>query len=263
MKPVYVDQLPVFSQTILALAPTLLPYSACRSFLLSLTHPSLRESYLTAMRLEVLWLGQRYLKKNFVHQGIDQIDPEETYVITSLHYGQWGMYPASLYQQTGISSQMIISGRNRKPNSRPSHFWKKFGHLKQGLSGYPGRYSTDSFFQHVGQLKQGISQIAILDVREQGLRQQELATSFMDGPFYLPATVPLLARRAKVKILPYLGYFHAATGQHRVQWFAPISPHRNNTQTLQTLVDLFQPTFASHPEFYFNDLAWMRTPFQG
>ncbi|MDT8407008.1 MAG: hypothetical protein RQ715_07135 [Methylococcales bacterium] len=263
MKPIYVDQLPVFSQNLLALAPRLLPYPACRTLLLSLTRPSLRESYLTAMRLEVLWLGQRYLKKNFVHQGVDQIDPEETYVITSLHYGQWGMYPASLYQQTGISSQMIISGRNRKPNSRPSHFWHQFGHLKQGLSGHPGRYSTDRFFQHVSQLKQGINQVTILDVREQGLQQKELATDFMGEPFYLPATVPLLARRAQVRILPYLGYYDSATGQHRVQWFAPVSPAPDNAKTLQALVDLFQPTFARHPEFYFNDLAWMRTPFQG
>ncbi len=256
----FVDRLHPKRQELLARIPGFLPYPAARRLLIRrAAGDSDRDEYLASMRLEVLWLGRRYLKRNFTHRGVENIDPERTYVITSLHFGQWGMYPASLFQQRGIASQMIMTGRNMPAGSPESYFWKTFGHRKQILSGHPGSYSTDGFFTHARRLEQGISQISILDVREHGLPQKEVAVNFMGGPYYLPRTVPLLARRAGVDILPYIGYYDVNIRRHRVQWFPPVSPQAGVEETLQRLVDCFEPTFSQHPAYYFNVLEHFRT----
>jgi hypothetical protein len=96
------------------------------------------------------------------------------------------MYPASLYQQHGIGSQMVMTGRNHVPGSPITYFWERFGHAKQHLSGYPGRLSTESFYSHVAQLKSGISQIVILDVREHGLPQKEFNCNLWGAPTIYP-----------------------------------------------------------------------------
>jgi lauroyl/myristoyl acyltransferase len=254
-----VDSLAVWKQRILALAPVFLGYPVARDLMLKLTQPTdPREIYLASMLLEVVWLSETYLKRNFIHSGADAIDPEEPFVITSLHFGQWGMYPASLYQQSGVASQMIITGRNQRPDSPVSYFWHRFGHLKQHLSGYPGRYSTEGFFKHKQKLESGISQIVMLDVRERGLPQKELALEFAHGPYYLPRTVPLLARRAKARILPYIGYYDIDSEKHKVTWFPPLSAKSSDKSTLQEILELFEPVFTSHPEFYFNVLSDFR-----
>ncbi len=260
--PLYVDALSPRRQRMLGLLPLILPYRPCRNLFLKLTAPGgAHEAYLTSMRLEVIWLSPRHLRRQFLHHGTEHIDPAETYIVTSLHYGQWGMYPASLYQQQGIASQMVISGRNRRPDSNQSYFWKRFGHDRQHLSGYPGRFSTDTFFQHVNQLKQGISQIVILDVRERGLAQKEISVPFLGAPLFLPRAVPLLAKRAGVRILPYLGFYDPAAGKHRVEWFPPVAYRGDDTATTAAVLRHFEPLFQEHPEFYFNDLASFRRPF--
>ncbi|MEL0585625.1 MAG: hypothetical protein AAES65_12205 [Candidatus Thiodiazotropha sp. (ex. Lucinoma kazani)] len=262
MAKFYVDTLAIWKQRFLPLLPRIVGYPTARKWLLAVSSPAdARDAYLAAMRLEVVWLSKQYLKNNFIHTGIEYINPEEAYVITSLHFGQWGMYPASLYQQRGINSQMVMTGRNNLPGSPIAYFWHRFGHEKQYLSGYPGRLSTDSFYSHAQQLKSGISQIVILDVREHGLRQKELAFNFMGGDYFLPRTVVLLARRAKVKILPYLGYYDVEKKKHQVQWFKPINPGQSDTAAIQLILDNFEPLFLEHPELYFNVLEHHRQPF--
>lgn len=258
----YVDSMDIWKQRLLPLLPGVISYPLARKLLLSLANPiDPRDAYLAAMRLEVVWLGAAYLKEHFAHFGVEQIDPDESYVLTSLHFGQWGMYPASLYQQYGIGSQMVMTGRNHPQGSPITYFWERFGHKKQHLSGYPGRLSTESFFSHVQQLKSGISQIVILDVREHGLPQKELKLSFMGGDYYLPKTVALLAKRAKCRILPYMGYYDETQRRHNVQWFKPIDSVGSEAGVLQQILDLFEPLFSQHPEFYFNVLESHRRPF--
>jgi lauroyl/myristoyl acyltransferase len=87
-----------------------------------------------------------------------------------------------------------------------------------------------------------------------------VAVDFMGGPYYLPKTVPLLAKRARVSILPYIGYYDLQQGKHRVSWFPPIPPRQRDSDTLQAIMACFQPTFERHPEFYFNVLEHHRTP---
>jgi lauroyl/myristoyl acyltransferase len=252
----------IWKQRLLPLLPRMISYPHARSLLLAISKPAdERDAYLAAMRLEVVWLSADYLKANFDHVGIEQIDPAEPYVMTSLHYGQWGMYPASLHQQYGISSQMVMTGRNNIPGSPVAYFWQRFGHKKQYLSGYPGRLSTENFFSHVTRLRAGVSQVVILDVREHGLAQKEVELMFMGGTYYLPKTVVLLAKRAGCRILPYIGWYDAGKKRHKVTWFKPISVARPETATLQQILDLFEPTFSQHPEYYFNVLESHRRHF--
>ncbi|MEJ2404300.1 MAG: hypothetical protein P8171_08430 [Candidatus Thiodiazotropha sp.] len=258
----YVDTIPIWKQNLLSILPYTISYPIARSLLLRLSQPiDERDAYLASMRLEVVYLGAQYLKRNFIHSGVEAIDPNETYVVTSLHFGQWGMYPASLYQQYAIGSQMIMTGRNNLPGTPFAHFWQKYGHARQTLSGFPGRLSTESFYAHARRLEAGISQIAIMDVREHGLHQKELRLDFMDGAFYLPRTVAVLARRAKVRILPYIGYYDSVLKKHRVFWFSPISADRSDSRTMQSVLDLLEPVFRERPEFYFNVMANHRAPF--
>lgn len=218
------------------------------------------EAYLTQMRLEVFWQNPKHLKTCFIHSGVEHIDPHETYVISSIHFGQWGMYPASLNQQFGIRSQMVASGRNRTPNSRSDHFWYHHGQKPQVLSGYPVCYSTDSFYEQLGRLHEGRNLVVILDVREKGLVQRELRTEFCGGPYFLQRSAPLMARRAKVRILPYFGFYDSRAGKHRVRWFPPVTPQRDDRATLQSIVAMFEPLFAARPEMYFNVLEFHRHP---
>ena len=258
----YVDSMDIWKQRFLPVLPHIIGYPTARKLLLALSAPTdSRDEYLAAMRLEVVWLSQRYLKSRFTHFGIEHIDPDETYVITSLHFGQWGMYPASLYQQFGISSQMVMTGRNNFPGSPIAYFWQRFGHQKQVLSGYPGCLSTDGFYSHARQLQSGVSQIVIMDVREHGLRQKELELNFMGGPYFLPKTVALLARKAKVRILPYIGYYDVNKKRHQVYWYEPIEPGQSDRSTLQSVLDRLKPTFSDHPDFYFNVMDSHRQPF--
>jgi lauroyl/myristoyl acyltransferase len=262
MAKFYVDTMSVWKQRLLSLLPTIVSYPFARRLLLAVSDPiDERDAYLAAMRLEVVWLSAAYLKENFDHIGGEAIDPAEPYVMTSLHYGQWGMYPASLYQQCGIGSQMVMTGRNHPPGSPITYFWERFGHNKQYLSGYSGRLSTENFFSHVKQLRSGVSQIVILDVREQGLPQKELELKFLGESYYLPKTVALLAKRAGCRILPYIGYYDHEKKRHQVIWFSPISPAGSDSETLQRILDLFEPIFSRHPEFYFNVLESHRRPF--
>jgi lauroyl/myristoyl acyltransferase len=252
----------IWKQRLLPLLPGIVSYPLARRMLLAASKPlDQRDAYLAAMRLEVVWLSADYLKANFDHIGLDEIDPDEPYVITSLHYGQWGMYPASLFQQHGVGSQMVMTGRNHPTGSPVTYFWERFGHKKQHLSGYPGRLSTESFYSHVKQLKAGVSQIVILDVREQGLAQKEVELSFMGDAYFLPKTVPLLAKRAGCRILPYIGCYDPEKKRHKVTWFKPISADRSEVQVLQQILDLFEPSFSLHPEYYFNVLESHRRPF--
>ncbi len=201
----------------------MLPYRPWRSLFLKLNDPGdAQEAYLTSRRLEAIWLSPRHLRKPFIHRGTEHTDPAETYVVSSLHYGQRGMHPASLYQQPGIASQVVISGRNRRPDSSQSYFWKRFGHDRQPLSGHPGRFSTDTLSQHVNRLKLGIRQILILDLRERGLAQKEIRVPLLGAPLFLPRTLPLLAKRAGVRIVPYRSFYGPAAGRHRVEWFPPV-----------------------------------------
>ncbi|MEW8467250.1 MAG: hypothetical protein AB2637_01920 [Candidatus Thiodiazotropha sp.] len=259
----YVDSMDIWKQRLLLpLLPGIVSYPFARKLLLAFSRPiDRRDAYLAAMRLEVVWLGADYLKKNFVHYGAEEIDRNEPYVMTSIHFGQWGMYPASLYQQYGISSQMVMTGRNHPHGSPITYFWERFGHNRQHLSGYPGRLSTESFFSHVQQLRSGISQIVILDVREHGLPQKELGLRFMGGDYYLPKTVVLLAKRARCKILPYLGYYDVEEKRHKVYWFEPIAPDGSDREILQLILDRYEPLFSQHPEFYFNVLESHRNAF--
>lgn len=259
--PLYVDALSPRRQRLFGLLPLVAPYPICRKIFLRLTAPpDAHSAYLTSMRLEVIWLSAKHLRNHFIHRGVERIDPGETYIITSLHFGQWGMYPASLYQQYGIPSQMVISGRNRRPDSNQSYFWKRFGHDRQHLSGHPGRFSTDTFYQHVDQLKKGISQIVILDVRERGLVQKEVGVPFLGAPLYLPRTVPLLAKRSGIRILPYFGCYDPALGKHQVNWFPPVEYRQDDATTLELILRNFEPLFRAHPEFYFNHLPSFRHP---
>lgn len=247
---------------LLPLLPAIVSYPTARRLLLALSRPTdQRDAYLAAMRLEVVWLAATYLKRNFLHLGTEEIDPAEPYVITSIHFGQWGMYPASLFQQYGIGSQMVMTGRNHQQGSPVTYFWERFGHNRQYLSGYPGRLSTESFYSHVEQLKSGVSQVVILDVREHGLAQKELGLRFMGGDYYLPKTVVLLAKRAKCRILPYIGYYDVEEKRHKVYWFKPIAPVGRDTEILQSILDQFEPHFSRHPELYFNVLEGHRRPF--
>jgi lauroyl/myristoyl acyltransferase len=252
----------IWKQRLLPLLPGMISYPFARRLLLAASKPvDQRDAYLAAMRLEVVWLSAGYLKSKFDHIGVETIDPGEPYVMTSLHYGQWGMYPASLYQQYGVSSQMVMTGRNHPPGSPITYFWERFGHKKQYLSGHPGRLSTESFFSHVKQLKSGVSQIVILDVREHGLPQKEIELAFMGGAYYLPRTVVLLAKRAGCRILPYMGSYDPVKKRHKVTWFKPISAAGSEAETLQQILDLFEPSVSQHPEFYFNVLENHRRPF--
>jgi lauroyl/myristoyl acyltransferase len=258
----YLDTMAIWKQRFLPLLPPTVGYPLARRLLLNISKPvDPRDAYLAATRLEVVWLSADYLKANFDHIGVEAIDPKEPYVMTSLHFGQWGMYPASLYQQYGISSQMVMTGRNHPPGSPITYFWERFGHKRQHLSGHPGRLSTESFFSHVRQLKNGVSQIVILDVRESGLPQKEVELGFMGDAYYLPKTVVLLAKRAGCRILPYIGYYDPEKKRHRVTWFKPIPVGRSEAATLQHLLDLFEPVFSQHPEYYFNVLESHRSAF--
>ena len=259
-----VDQLSPSRQAGLSLLSHLVPYRWARRLLLRSGGPmEPREAYLAWIRLEVFWFRATYLKRRFEHTGTEYIDPGEPYLITSLHFGQWGMYPASLNQQYGIKSQVIASGRNRNINSSSDHFWYRYGQLPQLMSGYPVCYSTDSIYAQLDRLRSGRSLVMIADVRERGLRQRETEVDFLGEPFFLQRTVPLLARRARVRILPYLGHYDVASGRHRVRWFEPISTGRRDQETLQRIARLFEQGFSAHPEQYFNHLPFHRQPFQG
>jgi lauroyl/myristoyl acyltransferase len=83
----------------------------------------------------------------------------------------------------------------------------------------------------------------------------------MGDAYYLPKTVPLLAKRAGCRILPYMGCYDPETKRHKVIWFKPISAGASETEALQQILDLFEPIFSRHPEYYFNVLESHRLPF--
>jgi len=262
MPDILVDHLPPHQQRLISLLPKLLPYRLANWGFTRLTKPSgPREAYLASMRLEVFWLNPAHLKHEFVHRGVDHIDPAEPYVMTSLHFGHWAMYPASLNQQYGIKSQVVASGRNRMINGNTDHFWYYYGHRKQYLSGHPPAYSTDSFYEHVKRLRSGRSLVVIADVREQGLAQKETAVDFLGAPFYVQRTVPLLARRAGARILPYVGHYDDKLHKHLVTWFPPLSAAADDQRTLQQIMALLEPEFSAHLHQYFNVLDSHRQPF--
>jgi len=248
-------------QGILSIAPRVVPFHLARRIMFKLSRPaSAREVYLSSMILEVLWLNQWHLKHCFRHVGVEQLDPQETYIFTSLHFGHWGMYPASLFQQTGIASQMVATGRNQDRSTNRGKFWYRYGHQKQHLSGYPCCYSTDGVFSHIDKLKKGVSLTVVPDAREQGHFQKELPVTLNGGPFYLQRTIATLARRARVRIVPYIGYYDAAQRKHVVNWSAPISPGSDDKKTMQRIANHWQPVFSTREHLYFRPLEGRRVP---
>jgi lauroyl/myristoyl acyltransferase len=254
-----IDLQPPWVQRAFSLLPGVVPYALARRLSQRLAPADApRDAYLAAMSLEVLWLNRWHLRHCFEHAGVGHLDPRETYVFTSLHFGHWGMYPASLYQQHGIASQMVATGRNQDRTTPRGHFWYRYGHLRQHLSGYPCCYSTDGVFAHLRRLRSGRSLTVVADVREQGLPQTEVAVDFLGGPFYLQRAVPLLARRAGVRIVPYIGYYDAAAARHRVTWFPPLRPSHDDGETLQALAALWEPVVRGRESCYFNVLKGRR-----
>jgi lauroyl/myristoyl acyltransferase len=244
--------------------PPKIPFRWARPFLARiLTSDDPHQAWLRVMEAEVLWLNRRHLRKDFMHAGIEGIDPARAHVFTTLHFGHWGMYPASLYVQYGISSQMVASGRNIDRSTPRGHFWYEYGHRRMDLSGFPACYSTEGIFRHLERLRRGINLTVVMDVREHGLAQAEARLDFLDGPLYVQRSAALLARRAGVPIVPYLGWYDAAARCHRVRWLPPMAVRRRPEDTLQEILDLFGPTFAAHPEQYFNDLPYHRQPLGG
>lgn len=213
-----------------------------------------RIRYFQYLQLELLWFRRRFLLRHFLHQGVERIDPAETYLLTSLHFGNFCMYGASLNQQRGIASRTVASIRNLEPGTRVSRFWVRYSHLPQILSGYPVCHSTDTPFQHIERLNRGVSLNMLMDPREQGFEPREHTVDFLERPLRLQRAVPLLARRARVRILPYIGYYDRAIGRHRVTWFPPLAAVRNDRDTLQGIVSLFEEVVAAHPTQSFNVL---------
>lgn len=261
MSGIRIDLQPPLMQSAISLLPSFVPYRWARRALLRLAPPATpRDAYLAAMVLEVLWLNRWHLRHCFQHSGVDQLDPAETYLFTSLHFGHWGMYPASLYQQYGIASQMVATGRNQDRTTPRGRFWYRYGHLRQHLSGYPCCYSTDGVFAHVARLREGRTLTMVADVREQGLVQKEVAVEFLGGPFHLQRAVPALARRARVRIVPYIGFYNPEIGRHEVTWFAPQTPARDDGVTLQRLATQWEQVVRGRESMYFNVLHAHRHP---
>ena len=255
------DELSPGRQRLLSFAPRVIPFRLARSALFRLYPPqSAREVYLSSMVLEVLWLNTWHLKHCFIHQGVERLDPQETYIFSSLHFGHWGMYPASLFQQHGIASQMVATGRNQDRTTNRGHFWYQYGHQRQHLSGHPCCYSTDGAFAHVRKLKSGISLTVVPDAREQGIYLKELPVNLNGAPFYLQRSVATLARRSGVRIVPYIGYYDAGSRKHRVQWSEPISPDPDDQKTLQRMMDCWEPVFSARAHNYFRPLDGRRVP---
>ena len=256
-----VEELSPFSQQLLSVAPRFVPFKYARRVLFKLAPPkTAREVYLSSMVLEVLWLNAWHLKRCFVHNGVDHLDPGETYIFTSPHFGHWGMYPASLYQQNGIASQMVATGRNQDRKTNRGNFWYRYGHQRQHLSGYPCCYSTEGVYSHIDKLKRGISLTVVPDAREQGLFQKEIAVNLAGGPFYLQRSIPALARRAKVRIVPYIGYYDAQKAKHIVHWSEPITADKSDKKTMQQIADCWQQVFAGREHLYFRPLEGRRKP---
>lgn len=256
-----IDLQPPIVQAAFAVLPKAIPYRWMHYALQHLTQTdSPRDAYLSSMTMEVLWLNRWHLRHCFDHVGVELLDPDEPYVFTSLHFGHWGMYPASLYQQFGIPSQMVATGRNQDRSTPRGRFWYRYGHLRQYLSGFECCYSTDGVFALAARLREGRSLTVISDVREKGLIQREAAVDFLGGPFYLQRTVAALARRGRVRIVPYVGYYDESLHRHRVTWFAPQSPLRNDAATMQRIVATLEPTVMGKEAFYFNVMDALRRP---
>jgi len=222
-----------------------------------------RERYLARMHCEVFWLNRTHLRNHFIHSGVEQLDSNTTYVLTSIHFGHWAMYSASLAQQTGLVNQMVATGRNLDRKTTSGHFWYEYGHKRQDLSGFPACYSDESVFDHLRRLRRGRSLVVLADVREQSFTPSELKLQFMGYDFYLQRTVVVLARRAGVPILPYIGHFDEKIGKHRVQWFKPFYALDSDSATMQRVLELFEPTFDRYPEQYFNVFQSHTRPFTG
>lgn len=247
------DTWPIEKQRRLAFLPKVVPFWLADRWMRARTRgESARESYLARMVFEVMWLGAGHLRRYFDHSGVEHIDPNETYVLTSLHFGHWAMYSASLNQQFGIANQMVATGRNIDLEHPMGHYWYHFGHTRQDLSGHPACYSTDSIFAHLRRLRQGTSLVVVADVREGDFYQKEVSVRFLGERLYLQRTPALLARRAGVRILPYIGWFDEQASRHKVQWFEPITCSADDAQTLQRVADRWEPTFAAHRHQYFN-----------
>lgn len=261
-----VDTLPIPAQRLASLLPYCVPFRWARKGLLALSPEALpRTEYLKSMKLEVLWLNRHHLRHCFVHHGTEHIDPGATYIFTSIHYGHWGMYPASLYQQQGIASQMVASGRNRTSNrtTPQGHFWYRYGHRRMSLSGFPACYSTDGIHAHLQRLRDGRNLTIVLDVRERGFTSKQDRLNFLGHPYYLPRSVPLLARRAKVSILPYIGRFRPDKGIHEIHWLPAIQPNRTPVAVLQQILDQMESFVSVSPHDYFNHWEQMQVPHRG
>lgn len=191
------DAWPIEKQQRLAFLPKVVPFWLADRWMRRQTQgESAREAYLARMVFEVMWLSAGHLKHYFDHSGVEHIDQNETYVLTSLHFGHWAMYSASLNQQFGIANQMVATGRNIDLKHPMGHYWYHFGHTRQDLSGYPACYSTDSIFAHLRRLREGISLVVVADVREGDFYQKEVNVRFLGERLYLQRTPALLARRA-------------------------------------------------------------------
>jgi lauroyl/myristoyl acyltransferase len=259
-----VDSKPPWVQRVYSLLPTFVPYSLARRVSLKLAPAKTRrDAYLAAMSLEVLWLNRWHLRHCFVHKGVEQLDPLETYIFTSLHFGHWGMYPASLYQQYEIASQMVATGRNQDRTTPQGHYWYRYGHLRQDLSGFPCAYSTDGAYAHLRRLRAGHTLTLVADVREKGFQQAEIPVQLLGGAFHLQRVVPLLARRAGVRIVPYIGFYDASIGKHVVNWFSPVTAFNDDRDTLQRIVDMWEPFMRGREDMYFNVLDAYRRPYRG
>ena len=255
------DQLPMVWHKVFSLLPRVMPFKLARRIYLSLVKPADdNQAYQFAMRFELFWFKPKHLIQNYIHHGVDNINRNETYILTTLHFGQFGLYPASLNLQFSFKSQYVVTGRNLTPGTDAHNFWSVYGHSPLSMAGYPCRYSTEKIFSHVQRLKTRVSQAIILDVREQGLYQQEVTLEFLGDKFYLPATVPLLAKRAGVKILPFIGFYDEETDKHQVYWFEPIEPQKDVNAVLREILINFEKIFVEHPEQYFNNLEYFRHP---
>jgi lauroyl/myristoyl acyltransferase len=253
--PLHLDTLPPRHQALVAALARFLPYSRGRALLRRLaSDPDPRMRYVQYLKLELLWFRDHFLRRHFLLEGTELLDPAETYIFTSLHFGNFCMYGAALNRQTGIRSQTVATGRNLTPGTPDTHFWVRYAHRPQILSGFPVCYSTDTPYQHIERLARGISLNMLVDPREQDFKPREYEVCFLGRPLSLQRAVPLLARRAGVRIAPYIGYYDDALGCHRVRWFSPFAPERGDQETLQRITTCFEAVVGTHRTQSFNVL---------
>ena len=71
--------------------------------------------------------------------------------------------------------------------------------------------------------------------------------------------MPLLARRAGARILPYIGHYDAKLQKHLVTWFPPLAAEADEQRTLRRVMALLEPEFSAHIDQYFNVLSSHRS----